>query len=63
MRTEASISFLESQLIEIDTILKYVRYKIIYNQRRDSILQRLEYKYMISRFTDHKNTIEVMSRV
>lgn len=63
MRTEGSILFLEAQLREINQILKYSRYKITYNSRRQSILENLEYKYMISKFTDHENTINVMSKL
>ena len=63
MRTECSISFLESQLIEIDNILQYSRFRITYNSRRKSILKKLEFQYMRSKFNEHENTVKMMSKL
>ena len=62
-RTEASILFLEEQFREINQILKYSRHRNTYNSRCQSILEKLEYKYMISKFTDHENTNKIMSKL
>ena len=62
IRTESSISFLEAQLREIDDLLKYCTNSNTYNSRRNSILEKLEYQYIRSKFNDHKNTIKIMSK-
>ena len=63
IRTESSVFFLESQLIEIDNILKYSRDSIIYERRRKVILKKLAFLYMRSKFKTHENTIEIMSEI
>ncbi len=62
IRTERSIPFLESQLIEFDNILKGSQFNRTYNNRRNSILKKLAFQYIRSKFIDHKNTFLVMSK-
>ena len=63
IRTESTASFLEAQLIEIDNILKGCVHSATYESRRNSILRKLEFKYMRLKFNEPKKTFRVMSRV
>ncbi len=60
--TKYSISFLEAQLEEIDNILNYGIISNTYQSRRNSILKKLSFQYMRSKFIDHENTVKIMSR-
>ncbi len=63
MTTERSITFLESQLMEIDNILKYSNISRTYQARRNIILRKLAFKYMLVKFGYHEHTVIVMSRM
>ncbi len=60
--TKYSISFLEAQLEEIDNIINYGINSRTYEARKDSILKKLAFQYMRSKFIDHENTFKIMSR-
>ncbi len=63
IRTESTATFLEAQLIEIDNILKGCINSTTYKSRRNSILRKLEFKYMRSKFKEPINTVKMMSKV